>query len=331
MKIVEKYISYIKSIRRYSPRTVDVNKDVLRSFVLFASEGEENPGDKYILESLKPNIIRAYEVFLLDSNPPKKPSTVNQHLSCISSFCKFLIKEGLLESNPVSQIIRPKIESRLPVFFKKEAMDEYFRNTDWYADAESLETFVQDWHTEQGKVHYEKRLARAIISTLYGLGLRRSELIGLNIGQADFGRKVVKVRGKGNKMREIPFPDSLSEEILLYLKAVEVMCEGQRSLTEPLFITYTGRRLYPGYVDKVVKSELSGVKGLTGRKSPHVLRHSLATELMNGNADLNSVKELLGHSSLAATQVYTHTSVTRLKDIYKQAHPRAKNGGKYGD
>ena len=331
MNVVEKYISYIKTIRRYSPRTVDINKDVLRSFVLFASEGEEDPGDKYILESLKPNIIRAYEVSLLDSDPPKKPSTVNQHLSCISSFCKFLIKDGQLDSNPVSMIVRPKAESRLPVFFKKEAMDEYFKNTDWFAGPESLEAFVLDWHTEQGKKAYEKRLARAMISTLYGLGLRRAELIGLNIGSADFGRKVVKVRGKGNKMREIPFPDSLSEEILLYLKAVEVMCGGQRSLTEPLFITYTGRRLYPGYVDKVVKSELSGVKGLTGRKSPHVLRHSLATELMNGDADLNSVKELLGHSSLAATQVYTHTSVTRLKDIYKQAHPRAKNGGKYGD
>ena len=331
MDLVAKYLSYIKNIRRYSPRTVDINEDVLRSFVLFAAEGEEEPGDKYILESLKPNIIRAYEVFMLDSDPPKKPSTVNQHLSCLSSFCKFLIKEGQFDSNPVSLIVRPKAESRLPVFFKKEAMDEYFSNTKWYASAENLEAFVQDWNTDQGKKSYEKRLSRAIVSTLYGLGLRRAELIGLNIGNADFGRKVVKVRGKGNKMREIPFPDSLSEEILLYLKAVEVMCGGQRSLTEPLFITYTGRRLYPGYVDKVVKSELSGVKGITGRKSPHVLRHSLATELMNGNADLNSVKELLGHSSLAATQVYTHTSVTRLKDIYKQAHPRAKNGGKYGD
>jgi integrase/recombinase XerC len=190
---------------------------------------------------------------------------------------------------------------------------------------------MQDWNTKQGKHAYEKRLRRAIVSTLYGLAIRRSELIGMRILDMDFGRKVVKVRGKGNKMREIPLPDSLSEEILLYLKAVEVMCGGQRSLTEPLFITYTGRRLYPGYVDKVVKSELSGIKGLTGRKSPHVLRHSLATELMNQDADLNSIKELLGHSSLAATQVYTHSSIARLKDIYKQAHPRAKNGGKYGD
>ena len=210
-------------------------------------------------------------------------------------------------------------------------MDEYFEKTDWSASAEELESFKEDWHTKQGKVAYEKRLARAIISTFYGLGIRRSELIGMSVGDVDFGRKVVKVRGKGNKMREIPLPTSLSEEILLYLKAVEIMCEGKRFLKEPLFVTYTGRRLYPAYVDNVVKSELSGVKGLTGRKSPHVLRHSLATELMNQDADLNSIKELLGHSSLAATQVYTHSSIARLKDIYKQAHPRAKNGGKYGD
>jgi integrase/recombinase XerC len=109
------------------------------------------------------------------------------------------------------------------------------------------------------------------------------------------------------------------------------MCGGTRSLKEPLFVTYTGRRLYPAYVDKIVKSELGDVKGLTGRKSPHVLRHSLATELMNQKADLNSIKEMLGHSSLAATQVYTHSSVTRLKTIYEHAHPRAKNGGKHGD
>ena len=331
MTIIEKYLSYISNIRRYSPRTVDINEAVLRSFVLFAAEGEEYPGDAYIIDSLKPNIIRSYEVFLLDSDPPKKPSTVNQHLSCISAFAKFLIKEGFLSSNPVSLVVRPKAESRLPVFYKKEAMDEYFEHTDHHVSAQELAAFAEDWSTEHGKISYERRLGRAVISTFYSLGLRRAELIGLVIGDIDFGRKVVKVRGKGNKMREIPFPDSLSEEILLYLKAVEVMCGGQRSLKEPVFVTYKGRSLYPAYVDRLVKSELADVKGLTGRKSPHVLRHSLATELMNGNADLNSVKELLGHSSLAATQVYTHSSVARLKDIYKQAHPRAKNGGKYGD
>ena len=332
MNIVGKYISYVKTIRRYSQRTVEIYESVLADFIPFACDGDTDPSDQYIIESLIPSIIRSYEVHLLDADPPKTARTVNLHLSVLSGFCKYLIKEGLLKSNPVKLVTRPKVESRLPVFYKKEAMEEYFTQTDkLYASAEDLEALKQDWHTKQGKKAYEKRLARAIISTLYSLGLRRSELIGMSIGDMDFGRKVVKVKGKGNKMREIPLTDSLSKEILLYLEAVEVMCGGQRSLKEPLFITYTGHSLYPAYVDRAVKSELGNVKGLTGRKSPHVLRHSLATELMNEEADLNSVKELLGHSSLAATQVYTHSSIARLKDIYKRAHPRAKNGGKYGD
>ena len=331
MNIVSKYLSYIRNIRRYSQRTVEIYEGVLADFIPFACDGDTEPSDRRIVESLIPSIIRSYEVHLLDSDPPKSPRTVNLHLSVLSGFCKYLVKEGLLKSNPVKLISRPKEESRLPVFYKKEGMEEYFTQTQWHASAKELEAFIQDWHTKQGKESYGKRLARAIISTLYSLGLRRSELIGLTLADVDFGRKVVKVRGKGNKMREIPLTTSLSEEILLYLKAVEVMCGGQRSLKEPLFVTYTGRSLYPAYVDRTVKSELGDVKGLTGRKSPHVLRHSLATELMNEEADLNSVKELLGHSSLAATQVYTHSSIARLKDIYKRAHPRAKNGGKYGD
>ena len=331
MEIVFKYLSYIGNIRRYSHRTVEIYEGVLRDFVLFATEGDAAPSDKDIITNLVPSIIRSYEVSLLDADPPYTSRTVNLNLSVLSGFCKFLIKEGLLNSNPVRLISRPKMESRLPVFYKKEAMDDYFSKTDWFASADELESFKQDWHTKRGKGSYEKRLSRLIISILYGLGIRRSELIGLTISDVDFGRKVVKVRGKGDKMREIPLTTSLSEEILLYLKAVEAMCEGKRSLKEPLLVTYSGRNLYPSYVDRVVKGELSGIKGLTGRKSPHVLRHSLATELMNEKADLNSVKELLGHSSLAATQVYTHSSVARLKDIYKHAHPRAKNGGKYGD
>jgi integrase/recombinase XerC len=151
------------------------------------------------------------------------------------------------------------------------------------------------------------------------------------ISDVDFGRNVVKVRGKGDKMREIPLVPLLSEEILLYLKAVEVMCGRKRSLKEPLFVTYNGSPLYPAYVDRAVKSALGKVGKIRGQKSPHMLRHSLATELMNEDTPLNSIKELLGHSSLAATQVYTHSSIARLKDSYERAHPRAKNGGKNGD
>ena len=210
-------------------------------------------------------------------------------------------------------------------------MEEYFASTDVYASRDMLDIFRQCSQSKHGKVLYEQRLARLIMSMLFSLGLRRSELISMDISDVDFARKIVRVHGKGDKMREIPLIVSLSEEILLYLEAVEQLVGKQRSLNEPLLVTYSGRRLYPVYVDRTVKSELGQVSTVTGRKSPHVLRHSLATELLDEGADLNSIKELLGHSSLAATQVYTHNTIARLKAIYQTAHPRAKNGGKHGD
>ena len=178
MEIVSKYLSYVRNIRRYSQRTVEIYESVLGDFVPFACEGDTKPSDKHIVESLIPSIIRSYEVHLLDADPPKTPRTVNLHLSVLSGFCKFLIKEGHLKSNPVKLVPRPKVESRLPVFYKKEGMDEYFQQTKWFASSEELDAFKQDWNTKQGKESYEKRLARAIVSTLYSLGIRRSELIG---------------------------------------------------------------------------------------------------------------------------------------------------------
>ena len=210
-------------------------------------------------------------------------------------------------------------------------MQAYFSKTEDVASGEFFDAFAQSLDSEQGKYLYQRRLARVLMSVLYVLGIRRAELIGLDVGDVDFSRKVLKVHGKGNKIREIPLMDMLCEEILLYLKAVELMAGRSRSLSEPLLVTYSGKRLYPTYVDRTVKQELSHVPGISGRRSPHVLRHSLATGLLNSGADLNSIKELLGHSSLAATQVYTHSTIAKLKNIYESAHPRAKNGGKHGD
>ena len=241
------------------------------------------------------------------------------------------MQKGLLKSNPVKLLSKPKVEKRIPQFYRKEAMKEYFRASEYCLEKEHYEAFIAEWHTASGKEAYSRIIERVVISTLYSLGIRRSELIGMCVGDVDFGRKVVKVRGKGDKMREIPLVASLSEEILLYLKAVEVMCGRKRSLKEPLFVTYDGAPLYPNYVDRLVKSGLGTIRSIRGQKSPHVLRHTLATELMNGQTPLNSIKELLGHSSLAATQVYTHSTIARLKDSYERAHPRAKNGGKHGD
>ena len=332
MEIIASYIEYVRNVRRYSERTVSIYEQVLKDYLAFVSgKSQDSVTEGVFLKALNISEIREYEAFMLDGRKPKSPRTVNLHLSALSGFCRYLLREGLLKSNPVRLVTKPKVEKRIPHFFRKDSMAEYFENTKYILDKDIYDGFLAEWHTNSGKKAYSALLERTIISTLYSLGIRRAELIGMLTEDVDFGRKVVKVRGKGDKMREIPLVASLSEEILLYLKAVEVMCGRVRSLTEPLFVTYEGRPLYPKYVDRAVKSALGNVKSIRGQKSPHVLRHSLATELMNEDTPLNSIKEMLGHSSLAATQVYTHSSIARLKDSYERAHPRAKNGGKHGD
>ena len=328
MSFIAKYIAYIRDIRRYSSRTVNIYTDALKNYLRLIHKSE-SVDDTVLIASLNRSEIRQYEVALMEEGLSAR--TVGLHLSALSSFCRYLMKEGVLKSNPVRLVTKPKVEKRLPVYFRKQAMEEYFNRISEQEDLQDLETFKAGWDTESGQELYEKRLSRLIISLLYNLGLRRAELISLTVGSIDFGRNIVKVTGKGDKMREIPLIASLCKEISLYLEAVETVCGGKRSLKEPLLITYKGKSLYPAYVDRVVKSELSDVKGITGRKSPHVLRHSLATELLNEDTNIHSIKEMLGHSSLAATQVYTHTDIARLKHIYKSAHPRAKNGGKNGD
>ena len=328
MSFIAKYIAYIRDIRRYSSRTVNIYTDALKNYLRLIHKSE-SVDDTVLIASLNRSEIRQYEVALMEEGLSAR--TVGLHLSALSSFCRYLMKEGVLKSNPVRLVTKPKVEKRLPVYFRKQAMEEYFNRISEQEDLQDLETFKAGWDTESGQELYEKRLSRLIISLLYNLGLRRAELISLTVGSFDFGRNIVKVTGKGDKMREIPLIASLCKEISLYLEAVETVCGGKRSLKEPLLITYKGKSLYPAYVDRVVKSELSDVKGITGRKSPHVLRHSLATELLNEDTNIHSIKEMLGHSSLAATQVYTHTDIARLKHIYKSAHPRAKNGGKNGD
>ena len=365
MNLIDRYIHYVRDIRRYSPRTVSTYEDSLKSFSSFVFKDQagleeacsdqaghmsqtcsghacsDQAGlDEVLLSALNPSEIRGYEVHLLDG-VGVTPKTVNLHLSVLSGFCRFLVKEGLLKSNPVRLVHRPKVEKRLPEFYRQDSIDAYFEKTAYYASEDALTIFLHDVQSASGKKMYERRLARLIISIFYGLGLRRSELIGLKVGSVDFSRKVVNVVGKGNKTRSIPLADSLAAEIKIYLKVAEALVglravdhvsvprssdhvSASRTPGEPLLITYTGRALYPVYVDRVVKTELGGYEGFTGRKSPHVLRHSIATSLLNEGAQLNSIKEMLGHSSLAATQVYTHNSITKLQQVYKAAHPRAK-------
>jgi integrase/recombinase XerC len=221
------------------------------------------------------------------------------------------------------------MEKRLPEYYQEKSMDAYFEATDHWAGEDELEILRSYGPAPKDKTAveiYRHRLRRLIISLLFGIGIRRAELIGLKTGSFDPARQVMRVLGKGDKMREIPVVPSLCHEICLYLKAVESIRGGASPADGPLLVTEKGRALYPEYVDRTVKEELDGY-GITGRKSPHVLRHTVATALLDDGADLNSIKEMLGHASLAATQVYTHNSVDRLKKVYNNAHPRAKNGG----
>lgn len=332
MKIIQEYISYIRSVRRYSPRTVDVYGESLEMFATFlhgqdkcASAGAEHG---ISTSDLTPTNIRNYEMYLLEDRG-MTPRTVNLHISVISGLCGYLVKQGMLGSNPAKTVKRPKTEKRLPEFYHSESLSEYFKSTEPFAGNDF--THISE-DPKQTKWMYCKRLERLIISILYCTGIRRAELIGLNIADIDFSRKTARIKGKGDKVREIPLVPPLCQEILLYLQAVETMTGVQRDRTSPLLVTFSGNRLYPVYVDRALKSGLGSVGSITGRKSPHVLRHTIATELLNEGTDINSIKELLGHSSLAATQVYTHNSIGKLKKVYKTAHPRAsKNGGKNGD
>lgn len=317
----DRYIQYVSTVRRYSARTTEIYSDVLSRFSKFA---ECDPS-----EAMTVQMIRGYEVYLLDKEKLDS-RTVNLHLSVLSGFAKFLIKEGDIQSNPVKMVSRPKMEKRLPVFYRDDAMTKYFERTECDASYDNLELLSPCDGTKMDKVTrdmYDRRLSRVIISTLVSTGMRRSEIISLKVRSIDFSRKTLSVRGKGDKMRDIPVVDALCSEILCYLRALEIVFGEKPDPEDPLFVTPSRGPLYPVFVDRVVKEALGQSVDFTGKKSPHVLRHTLATELLNRGTDLNSIKEMLGHASLAATQVYTHNSIEKLRAVYSAAHPRASRKG----
>ncbi len=353
--MIAEYIAYLRDVRRYSPRTQTLYEEALTRFALWAGEAEmpgqaghdgkaagkaEMPGQAGhdgravgregegvmadLIGHLIPSRIREYEAQLVEDG--LSPRTVHLQLSALSGYCNFLIKEGQLKSNPVRSVRRPKMGRRLPVYYTQQSMDEYLAATAHAAGEDELQLLLSlDPASKLAQELYRRRLGRLIVSLLYGTGIRRSELIGLQLGSLDPARQVLRVLGKGDKMREIPLIVSLFQEISLYLQAASSMVRAPRPPHAPLLVTEKGKPLYPSYVDRVVKAELQGGYGISGRKSPHVLRHTLATALLDEGADLESIRQMLGHSSLAATEVYTHNSIERLKAQYMNAHPRAKN------
>jgi integrase/recombinase XerC len=292
---LRKFLDYLKFQKRYSQHTIISYQNDLTTFFDFI---ELTFGDT-ALPDIKASFIRTWLASLKEQGMEAR--TINRKISALKSFFKYQLKEEAVTVSPMVTIISPKVNKRLPQFVEKADINTLFAYVE----------FPDDW---QGKTD------RILLQLLYNTGIRQAELVSLKESQVDHFKSSIKVLGKGNKERIIP----VSAELLGFLKDYVSEKRGNFEKYDPevLLVNEKGRKLYPKYVYNTVNKYLSKITTIS-KKSPHVLRHSFATHLMNNGADLNAVKELLGHSSLAATQIYTHNSIEKLKDIHKKAHPKA--------
>lgn len=286
------FLQYLQIQRKYSEHTVNAYKNDLSSFELFFSGnfGVEPDNAQYA-------DIRKWIAFLAEEKISAR--SINRKISALRTYFNYLIKNGILSENPTNQIVGPKVSKKLPAFIEQENID-MLNNHDLFG--------------------FDFRGCRnmLIVEILYGTGIRRAELINLKNINVDIVKCQIKVLGKRNKERIIPYPKSilpLIEEYHRFKNQIAVK-------TDTFLITEKGESLYPKLIHRIVAQYL-GMVSTSEKKSPHVLRHTFATHLLNNGADINAIKELLGHSNLSATQIYTHTSFERLNQIYKQAHPRA--------
>lgn len=290
---IDDFIAYLENEKRYSEHTLISYKNDLEQYHAFCLERGNEGMDLFF------KTIRSWIVEMMDGG--LNPRTIHRKLSSLRSYCKYLIKKGELEEDPVEKVLKPKINKRIPEFVDEESIDMLLDRYDFGTDYSGIRN-------------------RLIISMLYQTGMRRSELIGLTEASVDPEASTIKVLGKRNKERIIPLTKELKAELLAYL---DIRAETfPDSESDHLFLTAKGKTVYPKLVYKVVNQYLSMVTTLD-RTSPHILRHTFATHMLNNGADLNAIKELLGHANLSATQVYTHNTFEKLKSIYNQAHPRA--------
>lgn len=295
---IQSFIDYLKFEKRYSTHTIISYHNDLLAFYAYL---KETFGDHQLGE-ISPAFIRSW---LADLKGKKLTSkSINRKISSLRSYFKYYLKRGAITAIPTLNVVAPKIGKRLPAFMKEtEAMQLL----------DTLNISTEDWKTLNAKM---------LISLFYATGMRLSELITLKERQLDTARSQIRVVGKGNKERIIPVSQQMMQTIQDYRDQKRKKFENNGEILLVLLVTEKGKRLYPKYAWLLVNKYLGQATTLD-KKSPHVLRHSFATHLMNNGADLNAVKELLGHASLAATQVYTHNTIEKLKDVHKKAHPRA--------
>lgn len=290
----DSFLKYLLLERNYSEKTIlsyGIDLDEFEAY--FKSVDEELE-----FASVDADVVRGWVLSLMDEG--RAETTVNRKLSSLRSFYHYLLRQKLVTVDPVVKVVGPKKKKPLPVFVRDEAMDQLLEGSEFPQTFEG----VRD---------------KTMLEVFYSTGMRRAELIALRDGDVDFSALVIKVTGKRNKQRLIPFGDRLQEVLKVYLQERTRFYSGE---CEAFFIRKGGVRLSPSSVNYIVKRYLSKVVTLK-KKSPHVLRHTFATSMLNHQAELEAVKELLGHESLTTTEVYTHTTFEELKQVYEQAHPRA--------
>ena len=292
--LIKSFLDYLRLERNCSEKTLVSYETDLREFEDYLEETEAG----LVLTEVHADVVRNWIASLMDKG--RKATSVNRKLSSLRSFYRFLLRKKRIKINPMLKIVGPKKKKPLPSFIREKDMD---RVLDGLSFGEGFEG-CRD---------------RTILEMFYATGMRLSELIGLDDVDVDFSARLIKVTGKRNKQRLIPFGNELMEDLLIYNKVRnETFPDG----AEAFFVRKDGKRMYPMQVYRIVRRNLSKVVVLK-KRSPHVLRHTFATAMLNGDAELRAVQELLGHESLATTEIYTHATFEELKKVYELAHPRA--------
>lgn len=289
-KVSSKFLSDLENIKRYSYNTVKSYRTDLEDFTSYCIDNRH-----YKINTVTEKFIKSYMAVLSERNLDKK--SISRKLAAIRSMFKYSFQQDLINFNPSANIHNPKTKRELPEIISADVI------LSTYGEAEKYEK-----HPELVKILFE---------LLYGCAIRVSELCGLNRGDVDLANRTLKVFGKGSKNRIVPIGNKSVQIIKDYL-----LIRGKISGKEPLIITETGMRIYPRFVYKLIHKYLSIVSDVK-KKSPHILRHSAATHMLDNGADLQAVKEILGHENLSTTQIYTHVSIERLKSTYKKSHPKS--------
>lgn len=295
---MELFFDYLRFERRYSPHTVLSYQTDLRQFSDFLKTTFELTDPAQADHTL----IRSWVVELMQQH--RDPRTVNRKIACLRSYYKFLLRTGVVQKNPMLRITSPKVAKKLPDFVPEDSLNGLLNSFEF---PDTL-AGVRD---------------QLILELLYGTGIRLSELLGIKHADLSLPGKAVRVTGKGNKQRIVPLNPTLLIVLERYIAFQQREFGSGSNAHGVLLVTDKGEPLYEKFVYRTVKHYLSQITTAAGQQHPHVLRHSFATHLLGKGADLNAIKELLGHANLAATQVYTHLSIDKLKSVFEKAHPKA--------